>query len=229
MTVPLLILRPKEGAEATAGRAQNLGLDAIVDPLFAIKPLAWNSPLADGYDGLLLTSSNAVKYAGEQLSDYRDLPVLAVGETTAAAAAEAGFAVDIVGEKGVQSLVAGISKAQYSKLLWLAGEHHTAIATDSVPVTIISVYQTVALTLGSQAQACLKSGTVAALHSVRAAQILCEQMDQLGLDKRKSHIIAFSPAVAQAAGLGWKSLTAAAKPSDGALLSIAAGLCLEPI
>jgi uroporphyrinogen-III synthase len=113
--------------------------------------------------------------------------------------------------------------------LWLAGEQYTAIETDSVSVTIISVYQSVTLTLGSQAQACLKNGVVVALHSVRAAQILCEQMDQLGLDKHKSHIVAFSPAVAQAAGLGWKSQTSAAMPSDGALLSIAAGLCLEPI
>lgn len=229
MSLPFLILRPKGVAEETAGRAKDLGLDTIVDPLFEIKPLAWDGPTANGYDGLLLSSSNAVKYAGEALSDYRDLPVLAVGKATAAAATKLGFSVDVVGKKGVQSLIDGISKEEYPRLLRLTGEHYTSIVDDTISVTTIAVYQSVALALGPKALESLKTGTIVALYSVRAAQMLFEQMDQWQLDKSKSHVVALSPAVAHAAGKGWKSVAVAAMPSDDALLSIAARLCRKPV
>ena len=59
----VLVLRPEPGAAATVKRARARGLDAVAIPLFEIEPLAWEAPPAGGFDGLLLTSANAVRHA----------------------------------------------------------------------------------------------------------------------------------------------------------------------
>src|SRR5690242_7115730 len=102
----LLVLRPEPGASVTEQRAGELGLDAFAVPLFQIDPVAWTAPDAGQFDGLLLTSANAVRHAGEQIKGLASLPVYAVGEATAAAAHEAGFEIALVGAGGVDRLLA---------------------------------------------------------------------------------------------------------------------------
>ena len=80
---PVLVLRPEPGASATAGRAHALGLDAIVAPLFEVEPVDWQAPDISGFDGLLLTSANALRFCGEQLEGLRGLQAYAIGEATA--------------------------------------------------------------------------------------------------------------------------------------------------
>jgi uroporphyrinogen-III synthase len=80
---PLLILRPEPGNSATRAAAQALGLDVLSYPLFEVRPLDWDAPDAAAYTGLLLTSANAVRMAGENLAQYADVPVFAVGSAAA--------------------------------------------------------------------------------------------------------------------------------------------------
>ena len=94
----VLVLRPEPGASATVEGARRRGLDAVAVPLFSIDPVAWDPPEA-AFDGLLLTSANAVRCGGEKLQSLRGLPAYTVGEATAEAAREAGF--DIADEAGV--------------------------------------------------------------------------------------------------------------------------------
>ena len=82
----LIVLRPEPGASATVERAQALGLDAFAIPLFRVEPIAWTAPDAGQFEGLLLTSANAVRHGGDQLERLRGLPVYVVGEATAEAA-----------------------------------------------------------------------------------------------------------------------------------------------
>ena len=82
----VLVLRPEPGASATVKRAKERGLDALAIPLFEVRPVDWDVPDAGSFDGLLLTSANAVRHSGEQLKELRGLPVHAVGAATAAAA-----------------------------------------------------------------------------------------------------------------------------------------------
>ena len=82
----VLVLRPEQGATRTVHNARACGLKAIAAPLFEIDPIAWSSPDPSDFDGLLLTSANAVRQAGPQLERVRELPVYAVGEATAMAA-----------------------------------------------------------------------------------------------------------------------------------------------
>src|SRR5690349_3328000 len=94
----LLVLRPEPGASATAERAKALGLDPLVVPLFEVEPVEWQAPEPAGFDGLLLTSANAVRQAGVQLERLRGLKAYAVGGATAEAARKAGFDIAATGE-----------------------------------------------------------------------------------------------------------------------------------
>ena len=98
----VLVLRPEPGASATVERARQRGLDALAIPLFEIEPVSWKAPDAASFDGLLITSANAMRSAGEQLLELRGLPVYAVGPATADAAREAGFDVASSGDAGAE-------------------------------------------------------------------------------------------------------------------------------
>ena len=225
MTLPLLILRPLDGALQTKRRAEKLGLTAVVDPLFAVESIAWTGPKPEDYDALLLTSANALGYGGTQLAAYRSLPVLAVGEKTAAAAEKAGFHVEKTGESGARQLLQRLRDGQYPNLLWLAGEQHTNLCSNGRLVHIVPVYRSSAIALGEEAKACLAEETVILLHSARAASRLVSELDRLRLPRSKHHVVAFSVKVAEKAGTGWKSVQTAVHPDDDALLSLASALC----
>lgn len=222
----LVILRPIEAGQETARRAKEQALRAIVDPLFVIESLTWTAPPAADFDALMLTSANAVKYGGTALVRYRHLPVLAVGEATAQAARKAGFQVAVTGNGGAENLLQSLPTDQYANILRLTGKDHVKLAVSGHEVTMCRVYQSRALSLGEKAQAAIQQGQVILLYSVRAAEILACEMSRLGLDRSINHIVALSPNIAQAAGRGWKSVQAADRPSDDALLSLAGRLCL---
>ena len=61
----LLVLRPEPGASATAAKARALGLEPIAIPLFKTEAVEWEAPEASAFDGLLLTSANAIRCGGE--------------------------------------------------------------------------------------------------------------------------------------------------------------------
>lgn len=225
MIRPVLILRPLDGALQTERRAQELGLQTVVDPLFVVEPIAWAAPAMEEFDSLLLTSANSVACGGAQLDTYRSLPVLAVGEATARAAENAGFQLEGIGSSDGQSLLDGLPAARYRNILWLAGEQHSALDAGERELHIVPVYRSRALALGDKAAACLQAEAAVLLHSARAARHLAAEMDRLHIGRDRHHAVAFSAKVAEAAGQGWRSLQTAQHPDDGALLSLATGLC----
>ena len=227
MIRPLLILRPLDGALQTERRAQGLGLQTGVDPLFVIEPIAWPAPAVEDFDSLLLTSANSAAYGGAQLDAYKSLPVLAVGEATAREAKNAGFQTEIIGATDGQSLLNALPSDRYRSILWLAGEQHSALDAGTRELHIVPVYRSRALALGDKAAACLRAETVVLLHSARAARHLAVEMDRLHMARDRHHAVAFSAKVAEAAGAGWRSLQRAEHPDDDALLSLATGLCLS--
>lgn len=224
MSFPLLILRPKVGARKTAIVAETLGIEPVTDPLFEIQSLAWSAPSSDNYDAIMFTSVNAIKMAGPNLSEYLELPALAVGEITAKAASEAGFQIAIVGEGGAQSLADSIPENKFPRILRMTGKEHMSVRSDRSIETIIA-YQSVNIGLGQKATKCLCAGCVILLHSTRAAQSLEVAMDEAAIDRGKNHIIAISTGVAETVRTGWGSIHIAKEPTDDALLSAAARLC----
>lgn len=85
------ITRAEPGAARTAARLRDMGFEPIVAPLLAIKHLTPPVPDLASFAALAFTSVNGVS-AFAALTPRRDRPVFAVGDATAQAAHDAGFA-----------------------------------------------------------------------------------------------------------------------------------------
>lgn len=212
----LLVLRPEPGAGATATKARELGLDTVCVPLFKVEAIAWAGPDPASFDGLLLTSANSVRCAGDTLRRYRALKAFAVGDATAEAAREAGFDVAATGDAGVDRLLGSIEPDL--KLLHLCGEHRREPDRARQCITPVVVYRSKEVDDPDLSQA--KSG-LALIHSPRAAR----RFAQLVAERGSIMIAAISKAAAEAAGTGWKRVEVADRPNEDALLALAARLC----
>lgn len=212
----LAIIRPEPGCSATLERALAQGLHAFAIPLFEIAPLDWEAPDAGSFDGLLLTSANALRNGGPALDSLRGLAVYAVGEATADAARAAGFTVAATGNQGVQHLLRSVDPALH--LLHLCGRDRVEVNAQAPAITELVVYESREL---EGVDPAALDGCVVMVHSPRAAQVLAE----LGRDRSSISIAAISAAAADAAGPGWAAVETADAPTDDALLALAARLC----
>jgi uroporphyrinogen-III synthase len=215
----VLVLRPEPGASATVERARQRGLDAFAVPLFEIEPVEWSAPDAASFDGLLITSANAMRAAGDRLQGLRGLKVYAVGDATALAARDAGFDVVAVGDAGVERLLASIEADL--RLLHLGGEDRKEIRDARQEINSIIVYRSRPI---ENPDLSGTAGAIALIHSPRAARRFAE----LASDRGSIAIFAIGPDAAEAAGHGWQSVESAERPTDDALLALAASLCNKP-
>ena len=220
MSRPLLILRPQPGADETAARARALGLEPVVAPLFTVRPLAWAPPHAADFDALLLTSANAARAAGPALARFTGLPCWAVGEATAAAAREAGFADVRTGASDGTALVKAAAAAGISRVLHLHGREHVALAWPGIAVESRAVYAAEAAEALPPPARGLRD-PVALIHSPRAGA----RFAALAGEKKGITIAAIGRAAAAAAGTGWAEVAVATAPRDEALLELAVKLC----
>lgn len=210
----LLLLRPEPGLSASAERARALGLEVMCCPLFRIEPLDWDAPNPGQFDGLLLTSANALRCAGPQLERFKSLPAHVVGQSTAAAAQKEGLRVETIGSGNVSDLLKRLPSRV--RLLHLAGEDHRPIENCEIERRV--TYRSAAI---AEAGLPPLAGLVVAVHSPRAAKRLSELAGERGT----VIVAAISEAAASAAGAGWEEVAVAAEPSDKSLLALAASLC----
>lgn len=226
--VPLVVIRPEPGCAATLAAARALRLEAHGFPLFAVVTRSWEAPLPGQFDAILGGSGNAFRHAGKGLAALRDLPVYAVGETTAIAARETGFSVVATGNGGMQALLAELAPG-HRRLLRLTGD-------DRVPLTLPKgtimaervVYASVPQPMPPDLVALLRSPVMIALHSAEAARHVAAQCVTHGIRRSLLRLIALSPRIANAAGDGWGELAVAAMPNDKALLALATQMCQDP-
>ena len=217
MTPGFAVLRPEPGNAATTGRIEALGLRAIRLPLFEIRALGWTAPDPAAFDALLLTSANAVRFAGPGLEALRHLPVMTVGARTADISRAAGLDVMVSGKSDAASLLA--RDHGFTRILHLGGRERS-IETGGAIARAIAVYASEPLSVPREDMVSLQ-GSIALLHSVRAAIRLGELADEHGLTRSSVSVAAFSPAVAAAAGRGWAHIATAAAPNDAALIEAA--------
>ncbi len=218
MTRMVVVLRPEPGNTRTATALRTLGLEVRQVPLFAVVPVYWTPPNPTGFDGLLLTSANAVRHGGTGLDLFKRLPVVAVGAATAAAASEAGFAVAVAGGENARAVVAEARDRGFARLLHLAGRER---APTEDGVEAVTVYASDAVPVPADvARSC--EDTVVLVHSARAATRLAELVDGAGADRSRIALVAISRAVGDAAGTGWGAVSIAPEPSDSAVVATAA-------
>lgn len=215
----LFVLRPEPAAHRTVERARELGLDAGAIPIFELEAVEWSAPRSGEFDGLLLTSANAVNMGGGELQRLRMLPVHAVGEATAAAAEVAGFGVASVGRGGVEELLESIDPEM--RLLHLCGEDRRVPDRPKQRIHRVTVYRARAVDRPDNLEELRNQ--VVAIHSPRAGKRLAELIDEE--TRATVRIAAISQASAQAAGSGWADVAVAGAPNDSALLALARGLC----
>jgi uroporphyrinogen-III synthase len=126
----ILVTRPHPDNEATADKLRERGHRALLAPLLKFEPVAFHDEKGAHYGAVIVTSANAIRAVAAQLRDLGlvELPLFAVGDHTAAAAREAGFATVIVAGGDAASLrdtvVARARDKELKKkstLLYLAG------------------------------------------------------------------------------------------------------------
>ena len=223
MTGTILVLRPQPGADETALRAQALGLTAIVAPLFGVGPLEWEAPDPAGFDAVMLTSANAARHAGDALTSFTGLPCYALGEATAAAAREAGFADIRVGPSDGAALLEMMDMHGVTAAFHPCGLDRTELGESEVRQVEIPVYAAEPVRrLPPEAAAAVREGALVLLHSPRASALFAELYDG---DRANVDLAAISAATAAAAGGGWRSVEIATAPRDQALLELATKLC----
>ena len=224
--IPLIVIRPQPGADATVRAARELGLDARAFPLFAIKSVAWNAPDPDEVDGLLIGSANAVRCAGHGLPRFFGKPAYVVGQVTAEACRYSGLTVAAIGVGGLQAVLDGIAPA---RLLRLCGRERVPLQAPA-GVTLVEriVYASNPLPFAAQLVALLGIPCAVALHSAEAARHFAAECDLHSVDRSHITLIAIGPRVGGAAGIGWAHVAIAASPDDAALLAQAVRLCQNP-
>jgi len=215
----LLVLRPEVSANATVARARAAGLEAIAIPLFEIEPVEWQAPDAGSFDGLLLTSTNAVTSAGEQIDLLRGLRVYAVGDATAEAARGAGFDIAATGDSGIDRLLDSIEADL--RMLHLCGAERREPRDARQAITPLTVYRSREI---DQPDLSPAPGQLALIHSPRAGMRFAE----LVKDRTTIAVAAISTAALEAVGEGWEMAEAADAPNDDALLALATRLCNKP-
>jgi uroporphyrinogen-III synthase len=229
------ITRAEPGAGETAQRLIELGHEPLVAPLLVVRRLGEASPDLTDVGALAFTSANGVR-AFADLSDRRDLPVFAVGEATATAAREAGFAAVHAGPSDVAALAAAIIERRnalqggvlHASAAEAAGDLAGALQASGIAVRTCPLYQTVAADTPSPAlMERLAQAQAVLLHSPKAARILANLSTE-SLDLHRTHLLGLSPAclapLAERPAAGRHSPSA---PNEADLLALLAPL--EPV
>lgn len=224
--IPLVLLRPQPGNDASATRAREMGLTVIQVPLFDVLP-ADGGPLPTGpYDALLLTSINGVRFGATIMAAFVGVPIYAVGEATAYAARLAGHENVITGGGDAQSTAAMMAADGRSSVLHVAGEDVRPFDSLSMSIQRHTVYRTVERDIAAVRAALSGLGrAVVAVHSPRAGIQLTLLIP--ATRRMRIHIVAISEAAARVCGKGWASLSISERPDDTALLHCVETLCIR--
>src|SRR5579863_7173398 len=233
--VIVLVTRPLEQSQALAERLLARGHQALLFPLLRIEPIGdastLLSPALEGAQAILFTSVNGVR-AFTAASPRRDLPVFAVGQQTAAVAAEAGFhTVEAAGGDvaSLAALVADRLRPDAGALVHGAGETTAGdlvgtLGERGYQVRRVTLYRAIAAdAIAPDAATALHAGTIGAalFYSPRTAAIFAALIRAANLKATLATIsaLALSPAVATAlTGLPWARVLTAQAPSEQALL-----------
>jgi uroporphyrinogen-III synthase len=143
----LLLTRPEPDNERTANVLRSQGHDVLLAPLLRIEAIA-DADLGFGpFAAILLTSANGARALARHVrrGELMTLPVLAVGNTSAAVARAAGF-TDVASADGDARDLARLAVERFAgvkaPLLYLAGEDRSGeLAVAGASVRTVVVYR----------------------------------------------------------------------------------------
>jgi uroporphyrinogen-III synthase len=228
-----LITRPEPGAAATAVRVAALGWQPVLAPALLLSSL----PIAPAPEARAVLVPSAAALPSLAESCPPGLPVLAVGEGTAAAARNAGF-TDVIAAEGDALSLAALAGARLDTagpVLLASGQGYgddlaADLAARGFAVIRRDAYvATEATTLPEAARDALAEGRirVALFFSPRSARSTLSLMREAGLCGAATGIraLALSRRVAEAlcgapGNLSWGGLDVAPRPDQEALLAL---------
>ncbi len=229
----VLVTRPREDGEKLADVLRTRGIEVLLEPLLCIEYLDGPGLDLGGVQALVVTSANGLR-AFARRDDRRGLPVYAVGDASAQAAAEAGFSrvISAAGDiKALAGLIGERIDPAKGALLHASG---TAVAGDLGGVLAAAglTYCRQALyrankaeSLSAAAVQALRAGTVDGVlfFSPKTATTFVVLIRKAGLEDDLGEMTAFclSPAVAETARtLTWLHLLVASRPDQDAMVEV---------
>jgi uroporphyrinogen-III synthase len=229
----VLVTRPELAAERTAAALIARGHEVWKVPLMQVEPVA--ADLSGHWGAVIVTSANApAAIADNPARDaLRKLPLFAVGERSAQAAREAGFA-DVTSAGGdvrdlVRSLAARRADAS-APLLYLAGEERAAdligeLAARGIAAELRVVYRAVAAPFPDELVAALEAGDVqAVLHfSKRSAENYLAGARAAGIAEQAlavRHYCLSAQVAEPLIAAGAKRVRVAPRPDEAALVEL---------
>lgn len=241
----VLIIRPEREATALATALAERGHTPVIAPFFRLEflhpPAEFSAALA-ACQAVLLTSANGAR-ALAQASEQRGRSILAVGDTTAGTAEGLGFSA-VASASGdaaaLAELVRQRLKPKDGPLLHVSGREVAAdlgalLQPAGFEVNRFVLYDArEETTLPAPARAALEARAldVVTFFSPRAASVFASMVEDAGLaaNLRDVTAVAISPAaLAPAAGLPFKAVVAAKRPSRQAVLDEIDRLAEAPV
>ncbi|WP_165802893.1 uroporphyrinogen-III synthase [Pelagivirga sediminicola] len=182
MPPTILITRPEPGAGSFIAALRGLpggDLPVVLSPVLRIEPQG-ELPDLEGVRWLIFTSQQGVfRYA--ELTARRDIPVYAVGDTTASAAEAAGMRAISCGGDARDLLARIRADNAIGPMLHLRGAHAAAdvagaLRAEGIAATDAVLYVQKRLSLTEEARACLNGDApvIAPVFSPRSAAALLE-------------------------------------------------------
>ncbi|MFO1156875.1 MAG: uroporphyrinogen-III synthase [Rhodospirillales bacterium] len=227
----LWMTRTAEDAEASASPVRALGHHVMVEPLMTIERLEGPPLDLTGVQALLATSANGVRaFAARQ--PERSLPLLAVGDATARAAAAAGFQQVESAAGDVQALAELVRSRldpAAGALLHIAASKRAGDLAGALSAAGFTCRRAVlyraraAEALSGELAAMIREGRLdgALVFSPRTAATLARllRQEKLADAAASMDLYCLSEAVAEAAaGLPWRRVIIAASPTLASLL-----------
>jgi uroporphyrinogen-III synthase len=229
----VLITRPKEDADELAASLAARGIEAVVEPMLAIRRREGGPRDFAGAQALLVTSANGAR-ALAAATARRDLPVLAVGPGSAAAARAAGFMqvtsadgdVTALAELCRRTLAPGKGRLVHAAGSTVAGDLAGALGAAGFEVERLVLYEAVpADALSARCAELLRERGLDAvlLFSPRTAATFVSLVRRAALADAlgETDALCLSRAVADAAGaVRWRRILVATRPDAQSLLRL---------
>jgi len=229
----VLVTRPEPAAERTAAALIARGHEVWKVPLMRVEPVA--ADLSGRWGAVIITSANAPAAIADNPAHeaLRQLPLFAVGERSAQAAREAGFANVASAGGDVHDLVQLLRERQadtVAPLLYLAGEERAAdligeLAARGIAAEMRVVYRAVTAPFPDELVAALEAGDVqAVLHfSKRSAGTFIAGARDAGIAEQamavRHYCLSAQVAEPLIAG-GAKRVAVAPRPEEAALVEL---------
>jgi uroporphyrinogen-III synthase len=217
----VLVTRPEPGATKTRDALQERNINAAAIPLYEILPLTFEAPALD-FDGIIITSQNAIIHGEAILCQNKLKPAFVVGNRTAQTLRDLGHTINAWAETVADLLPLIVAEAP-KHLCYICGttrrpELELGLHAENINVLTIETYQA---SRAENASAKLSTffatnqNAIVLIYAPSAADAFNSAMRDQTLPKA-TQFLCMSPPVAALISARWQNLVTVADHPDEA-------------